>query len=164
MCDELRIEHGVSATAKRRPVFEALLQDLVPGDTLVLWALDRAFRSASAALNALNELQAKGVYVRVVSLGIDTSTPVGELFYTFLAGLAQFERRTLSERTKQGLEAARRRGAILGRPRKLEGHVVEEIRLTLSIRPNLALDDIADLYGCSRHTVSRALQRADGQS
>lgn len=158
-CDELRIEQGVSATAKKRPVFDDLLEDLKPGDTLVLWALDRAFRSTAAATTTLNVLRERGVHICILALGIDTATPVGRFQYALMAALAEFERETLSERTKQGLAAARRRGVILGRPRALTNAQVAELKRTVSLDPTRTLEGLAADTGCSRHTISRALHR-----
>jgi DNA invertase Pin-like site-specific DNA recombinase len=118
ICDELHVER-LSAVSKRRPVYEAVMASLQPGDVFVIWDLDRAFRSTKDALVELDRLHARGVEILIANLSIDTGTPVGMLLYTFISALAEFERRLLSQRTREGLAAARRRGAVLGRPRKV---------------------------------------------
>ena len=118
LCDELHIE-TCSAVANKRPVFDHILNTLKKGDTLVVWDVDRAFRSTVDAINYAEKLRERGIEFRIVSLGVDTSTADGMLVYTVVAALAEHERKRLSERTKQGLEAARRRGKRIGRPRKL---------------------------------------------
>lgn len=118
LCDEYFIE-TLSAVSRRRPVYEAVISALKHGDMLVIWDLDRAFRSARDALNELAALDKRGVGFIIASLNIDTATPEGYFVYTIMSGLAEFERRMLSRRTKQGLAAARARGARLGRPPKL---------------------------------------------
>lgn len=118
ICDNLHIEK-ISAKASIRPVFDSLLNSLKPGDTLVVWDLDRAFRSTVDAINTADNLQRRAINFQIVSLGVDTSTADGKLIYTIIAALAEHERNRLSERTKQGLESARKRGKILGRPVKL---------------------------------------------
>ncbi len=158
-CDELRIERGVSATATRRPIFEALVNELEAGDTLVLWALDRAFRSSTGALTTMDSLRARGVHLSILSLGMDTATPTGRLIYTVVAGLAEFERDTLSLRTKEGMAAARRRGVRLGRPRVLDDNAVAIIKRRLESSPSVSVANVAASLGCSRHTIYRALQR-----
>lgn len=159
-CDELRIEQGVSASAKSRPVFERLLADLKSGDTLVVWDLDRAFRSSLDAITVAKTLSQREIHLHIVTLHMDTSTPAGRFVYTLLAALAEFERDTLRERTKQGLEAARKRGKTLGRPRKLSDKDVTYARYLLEHEPSTTIAGLARSYGCSRHTLIRALDAA----
>ncbi len=118
ICDEIRIEK-ISAASRTRPVFDALLHDLQQGDTLVVWDLDRAFRSTVDAITHAEKLRERGIEFQIVTLGVDTGTADGKLIYTMIAALAEHERNRLSERTKEGLAAARRRGTRLGRPPKL---------------------------------------------
>ena len=118
ICDEFHVEK-LSAVAKSRPIFKAILKKLKRGDTLVVWSLDRAFRSVKDSLIYADKLKERGINFHIVSLGVDTSTADGRLAFTVVAAVAEHERNRLSERTKQGLEAARRRGTILGAKRKL---------------------------------------------
>lgn len=115
ICDELHIE-TLSATARRRPVYQSVMRRLAPGDLFIIWDLDRAYRSAKDALNELDRLRGRGIDFLIANLDIDTTTPHGRLVYTIMGALAEFERATLSRRTKEGLEAARKRGKRLGRP------------------------------------------------
>ncbi|MDX3973493.1 recombinase family protein [Shinella sp.] len=115
LCDELHIE-TLSACSAKRPVYEKVLKRLKSGDMLVVWDLDRAFRSVVDALTEAEKLRARGVHFQIANLNIDTTTPAGIFVYTMLSALAEFERRTLSQRTKEGMEAARRNGARIGRP------------------------------------------------
>ena len=118
ICDELYIE-TLSAVSPSRPVFDDVNSRLTNGDTLVVWDLDRAFRSTIDAIQTAETLRARGIGFQVATLMIDTETPAGEYTYTIMAATAQFERRNLIKRTKEGMEAARRRGVRLGRPPKL---------------------------------------------
>jgi len=128
-CDVLHVEH-VSAVAAERPVFEGVMADLVAGDTFVVLDLDRAFRSSVDAMLTAAELRNRDIAFRILSLQVDTTTPEGELFYTLLAAFAQFERRIISRRTKEGLTAAVKRGQRLGRPNALaEKQVAEAYRI-----------------------------------
>lgn len=117
VCDKVYIEK-VSAAAKTRPVFERVIKSLKHGDTLIVLDLDRAFRSTIDALLTMESLRERGVNMRILSLNLDLSTEFGEVVFGILAALAQFERRMISRRTKEGLAAARKRGVKLGRPRK----------------------------------------------
>lgn len=118
-CTRIFIDQGVSAVAKSRPGFEAALLALAPGDTLVVWKMDRAFRSLRNALDVLEQLEVRGVEFRSLTDAIDTSTPIGRCMYQLRNAFAELERSLISERTKAGLAAARRRGVRIGRPPKL---------------------------------------------
>ncbi len=115
LCDRFYLDY-ISAVANERPAFETALSLLKSGDTFLVWDFDRAFRSSKDAILTADDLRIRGVCLKIVSLNIDTSTAEGELFYTMMAPFAQFERRMLSRRTKEGMSAARKRGAQIGRP------------------------------------------------
>lgn len=157
ICDELHVEK-LSAVAKHRPVYEKIINSLNSGDIFVIWDLDRAYRSAKDALNELDNLRERGIEIRIASIDIDTSTPHGMLIYTFISGLAEFERRLLSERTKQGLEAARRRGQRLGPPCKMTN---AQIRAAIDkiVSKQASVAEIAALNGVHPSTVTRSIQR-----
>ncbi len=160
MCDELHLE-TVSACTCSRPVYEALIDKLQPGDTLVVWQVDRAYRSTVDAIIEVEKLHKRGVSFQIVSLNIDTATPDGMLVYTMIAALAQWERATLSERTKQGLEAARRRGKTLGRPRKLSLSDVEHAVVSLN-QPGATVATVAKELGVSERTLQRRMKQRQG--
>lgn len=156
LCDRLFIEH-VSAVSRKRPEFEKLLRTLKSGDTLIVHDLDRAFRSTIDALAHIEKLNKRGIAFQVLSLHVDTNTPAGELVYTVMAAFAQYERRILSQRTKEGMEAARRRGVHVGRPLKLrEDQAMEAARL---LRGGMSMQDVGMVFDCSPDTVRRALER-----
>jgi len=157
ICDELHIE-TVSAISKCRPVYEKVIGKLRPGDVFVIWDLDRAYRSTKDALNEIDRLKERGVSIRIASMNIDTSTPFGILLYTFISALAEFERRLLSERTKQGIEAARRRGKRIGRPPKLNrDQLLKAARQ--KARSGKSYAAVAKTYGVEGWTLARALRR-----
>lgn len=118
VCDEVYVEK-VSGAAKRRPIFEKVIKSLKRHDTLVLLDFDRGFRSSIDALVTMENLKERGVNLKILNMGLDFSTEIGEVIFSILAALSQFERRTISRRTKEGLEAARKRGVKLGRPKKV---------------------------------------------
>lgn len=117
VCDELHTE-TTSAINKKRPVFESVIKKLQAGDTLVVHDLDRAFRSTLDALKQAEQLRTRGVEFQILSLNVDTGTPAGQLVFTVMAAFAQYERQCISQRTKEGMAAARRRGKHIGRPKK----------------------------------------------
>jgi DNA invertase Pin-like site-specific DNA recombinase len=159
LCDELHVE-TLSACAARRPVYDLVLERLSPGDMLVVWDLDRAFRSVVDALTEAEKLRARGVHFQIANLSIDTSTPAGIFVYTMLSALAEFERRTLSQRTKEGMAAARLNGTRLGRPPRLSEGQVRKARSRIA-RENLPVSVVADELGVPRWTLARSLKRLE---
>lgn len=157
LCDELHIER-VSAVAKDRPVFQAVIDRLEAGDTLVVWDVDRAFRSTVDAIQQAEKLRERGIEFRIVNLGVDTSTADGMLIYTVIAALAEHERKRLSERTKEGLEAARKRGSRIGRPPSLTVRQIKNIRTKLESKEP-GVRQLAARYGVHPTTIYRAVQR-----
>lgn len=157
LCDELHIE-VLSAVSARRPVYEAVLARLQPGDMLVVWDLDRAFRSVVDAVMQAESLRARGIDFQIANLHVDTSTPAGMFVYTMMSALAEFERRTLSQRTKEGMAAARRRGKRIGRPPKMTDGQLSAASMRVQ-RGGEPLSRIAQEYGVAVWTLTRALRR-----
>ena len=155
-CERIFEDHGVSAVAKTRPGFEEALRTLEAGDTLVIWKMDRAFRSLKNALDTLDALDGTGVEFRSLTDHIDTTTPMGKCMYQVRNAFAELERSLISERTKAGLAAARRKGKRLGRPRKLSPADVARARELLAADEQSAAS-IAALLGVSRRTLNRAM-------
>jgi DNA invertase Pin-like site-specific DNA recombinase len=106
----------VSGARTARPGLEACLQALAPGDTLVVWRLDRLGRSMVHVVTVIDELRRRQVGFRSLCDGaLDTTTASGELVFHLFSALAQFERRLIQERTRAGLAVARARGKHGGR-------------------------------------------------
>lgn len=158
-CDEMHVEF-VSAASRSRPVFERVVTGLKAGDTLVVWDIDRAFRSSFDALDVERSLRARGVTFQIVKVAMDTATAEGEFVFTMLSALAQFERRLLSRRTKEGLAAARRRGARLGRPPKLNDVQLSDARQRI-IEKTASVAMIASELNVSPWTLTRSLRRVE---
>lgn len=156
ICDELHIEK-ISGKNTWRPVYQMVKSKLRGGDTLVVWDLDRAFRSTIDALLEAEELRKRMIEFQIVSLNLDTETPSGELVYTVMAAYAQFERKTLIKRTKEGIRAARARGKIIGRPRMLTDEQIDYAREKLYFNQS-TITDIARELGCNRKTLAKALR------
>jgi DNA invertase Pin-like site-specific DNA recombinase len=103
-------EEKVSGVSKKRPVRDEVLQQLKPDDTLTVWKLDRLGRSVSELLDIIGDLADRGVRFRCLTQPIDTSSPTGRLFLTFLAGFAEFERELMRERVIAGKERMKAEG------------------------------------------------------
>jgi DNA invertase Pin-like site-specific DNA recombinase len=109
---------GSKPLAKRAQGAE-LIARIGEVDAIVFAKLDRAFRDTVDCILTVEQLGAAGKTVHFLDLGIDTSTPAGELCMSMMAAFAKFERRRISERTKEALAVARERGVQLGRPEKV---------------------------------------------
>lgn len=157
LCDELHFEH-ISAVAKHRPVFQTVIKALEEGDVFVVWDLDRAFRSTVDAILTAEKLRNRGIHFKIVSMHVDTATPEGELFYTVMAGFAQYERRIISRRTKEGIAAAKRAGVIFGRPPLLDTETVERAHYLVT-EQHYPCRYVAALLGISRITLQRSFHR-----
>src|ERR1700680_2743710 len=114
-CETVLEEHA-SGADRSRPVLARLPREIPPGETLVVVRLDRLARSVSHLLAVIEQLEANGAHFRSLRDPIDTSTPQGMFSLQVLGAVAQLERALIAERTKAGLQAARRRGR-LARPR-----------------------------------------------
>lgn len=157
LSDALHIE-TLSAVSQSRPVFEGVIAQLKPGDTLVVWDLDRAFRSVIDALFVAENLRERGVHFQIATMSVDTSTEFGELLYTVVAAFAQFERRVLIRRTKEGMAAAKRRGVHIGRPFGLTAEQILHTHMLVTIGA-ASLQTAADQLGVHKDTILRGFRR-----
>lgn len=114
-CYEVFVEHA-GGTRADRPELAKALASLRPGDSLVVWRLDRLARSLAHLIQIANDLEERGVEFRSLREQLDTTTPGGKLVFHLMGSLAQFERELIRERTVAGLAAARARGRNGGRP------------------------------------------------
>lgn len=116
-CVEIYSDHGFSGSNRKRPQLDKALNALSAGDSVVVWKIDRISRSIRDLFDITDDINGRGCSFESLTDNIDTNTAMGEFFFHLLAALSQLERSIISERTKAGLEAARRRGVRLGRPR-----------------------------------------------
>ena len=150
------IDHGVSGARDSRPALDAMLQAARRREVsaVVVVKLDRLARSVRHLCNLAAEFEALGVGLVVLDMAADTSTPMGRLLFTMLAGVAEFERELIRERVRSGIAAARSRGKRLGRPRT----TVDAARIAALRAQGLAWRAIADELGIGKGTVQRAFQ------
>ena len=150
-CEEV-FEDKASGARSKRPGLDACVAALEPGDTLVVWRLDRLGRSMPHLVGLVEELLGKGVGFRSLLDGaIDTTTASGELMFHIFSSLAQFERRLVQERTTAGLAAARARGRMGGRP------AITAAVKRLHQDHSLSINEICATLGISRPTFYRDL-------
>lgn len=122
--DEERLyQDTVSGKKEARPELQACLKVLQPGNTLVVWKLDRLGRDLKHLITIVDELRQRNIGFKVLTghgAQIDTTTANGRLVFGLFAALAEYERELIIERTHAGLKAARARGRMGGRPRKMD--------------------------------------------
>jgi DNA invertase Pin-like site-specific DNA recombinase len=139
-----------------RPTLEQILDQLRPGDTLVVWKLDRLGRSLRHLVDTITGLAEREIGFRSLQEAIDTATPGGKLVFHVFAALAEFERDLVRERTGAGLAAARARGRRGGRPAVLSGHKLQ-VAEELYRSGEYSVATIAKTLGVSRAAIYRHL-------
>ncbi|MEW1813045.1 recombinase family protein [Pseudarthrobacter phenanthrenivorans] len=157
----------MTGTAASRPQWDACRKALREGDTLVITRLDRAGRSLSHLIEVSDELAKRGISLKVLDQGIDTTTSHGRLLYQVLAMVSEFERSLISERTQIAL-AARPRGRKGGRPKALSPKALERAQQLYDSK-QMKMKEIAGAIGVSEATLYRSLKTdrhraADGGS
>lgn len=166
-CQQVFQEKLSGRSLHRRTQFAALLQRVGPGDVLVVTKLDRFARSTQDALNTMATLTERGVSLVVLNMGgdvVDTSTAIGKLLITVLAGIAEFEADLIKERQIEGIAAAKARGAYKGRPRTYTPHhkgLAHALELFAARDTNrLTVNDICAMTHVSRATLYRLARQA----
>jgi len=161
-CDEIFIDTASGRLARRPELDKALLSANRTGDQLVVTKLDRLGRSLEHLIELAKLLQSRGVDLVVLDQGIDTSTAVGRLFFQIIGAIAEFEHALMSERTMDGLMAARARGRTGGQKPKLGSRQVKVARemydeTSEDGKRKYTVAEIAAEFGVSRPTIYRHL-------
>jgi DNA invertase Pin-like site-specific DNA recombinase len=161
-CEQVFIDTA-SGKLARRPELDKASLVLRDGDQLVVTKLDRLGRSLEHLIDLSKDLQARGVDLVVLDQGIDTSTAVGRMFFHILGAIAEFEHALMSERTLDGLAAARTRGRTGGQRPKLTPRQATIARAMYDEtgadgRRRYTVQQIADEFGVTRPTIYRHLQ------
>lgn len=161
-CDFIYEEKASGRTQHNRPMFQALLERVQPGDTIIVTKLDRFARSTKDALSVIERLNRIGVGLIILNLGgdqVDTTSPIGKLIVTVLAGIAEFEADMIQERQREGIQLAKERGLYHGRPKT---YTAQNKRLQHALKlfderatNQLSVQAIADITGISRATIYR---------
>ncbi len=166
-CEEVMVDQA-SGKLARRPELDKALLVLREGDQLVVTKLDRLGRSLEHLMGLATQLDERRVDLVVLDQGIDTSTAVGRMFFQILGAIAEFEHALMSERTRDGLAAARARGRTGGQRPKL---TARQTKIAQAMYDEVGPDGrrahtvqaIADEFGVSRPTIYRHLQAAAGR-
>ncbi|MDN5881044.1 MAG: recombinase family protein [Nitrosospira sp.] len=154
---ELIFQEKATGGRWERPELHRLLGQLRKGDALVVWKLDRLSRSLKDVLTLMEKVQHTGAGFQSLTEAIDTTSPGGRMMMQIVGAFAEFERAMLRERTRNGLDAARKEGRVGGRRPKLKTHQRQEIMQMVSSGQKTAAD-AARLFNVHPATVSRLLQ------
>ena len=147
-------QEKASGANDRRVELASLFDHVRPGDTVVVWRLDRLGRSLRHLIDTVNALADRQVGFRSLVENIDTTTSGGKLVFHIFGALAEFERELISERTHAGLTAARARGRVGGRPSAMTpAKTIEARRMYES--GEYTWEQIGEMFGVSRMTVYR---------
>lgn len=144
-----------SGSGQKRDDYDKMLLDLRPGDTLVVWKLDRLGRSLKQLVNVVDNFKLNGIHLKSINDQIDTSSPTGQLIFHLFAALADFEKELIRERTQAGLKSARARGRKGGRPKGIseEAKTKALAAETLYKEGKLTVNDMARNLGISKTTL-----------
>jgi DNA invertase Pin-like site-specific DNA recombinase len=163
-CEQVFIDRA-SGTLARRPELDKVLLVAREGDQLVITKLDRLGRSLEHLIDLAKALQQRSIDLIVLDQGIDTATAIGRMFFQILGAIAEFEHALMSERTMDGLEAARARGRTGGQKPKLGPRQVQLAQAMYDEqgpdgRRRYTVQQIADEFGVTRPTIYRHLTRS----
>lgn len=146
----------ISGATTERPGLDDVLSAMQEGDTLVVWRLDRLGRSLKHLVSIITDLEERGIAFKSIQDGaIDTSSASGKLVFSIFAALAEFERNLIRERTKAGLESARARGRLGGRPKRTLDDAKVKMARSLYKAGDLSIDEICSELGISKSTLYR---------
>ena len=151
-CKKL-FDDKISGSSKERPGLTKTLEMLREGDTLVVWKLDRLGRSVKNLVDLVSDLHKQGVQFKSLTDAIDTGTPSGRFFFHVMASLAEMERELTVERTRAGLEVARKLGRKGGRKLKMTESKIESAKKLLA--SGIPPKDVAKNLGVSVPTLYR---------
>ncbi|MCY0916485.1 recombinase family protein [Massilia antarctica] len=153
-------EDAVSGARADRSGLATLMSMLRAGDTVVIWRLDRLGRSLKNLIELVERLDAAKVGLRSLQENIDTTSSGGKLVFHLFGALAEFERNLIRERTQAGLVAARARGRMGGRPKRLD-----PVKLALAVKlhreRNHTVEEICKMMGISKSTLYNYLDKAE---
>lgn len=144
----------ITGSKRSRPQLDQLIDQLRPGDVVVVTKYDRLARSLHDLLSLVETIRERGGGFRSLAEDIDTTSPAGRLVFHVFASIAQFERERISERTREGLQAARRRGRVGGRPPALSPAQRDEVK-RMRDDEHRSLAEIARLFKVSTKTIRR---------
>ena len=154
--DKRNIYHEKLSGAKReRPELDRMIAELQSGDTIIVADLTRLSRSTKDLFEIVSLVESKGANIKSLKESwLDTTTPHGRLLFTIFAGISQFERDLIADRTREGLASAKARGRVGGRPNKRND---KEDLVLMMVQAGKKIPDIVKATGISRTSVYRCI-------
>lgn len=147
-------QEKISGTKRNRPELQRLLDQLRPNDIVVVWKLDRLARSTQNLLELADQIKsAKASFCSLSEPWADTTSPSGKMIMTVFAGIAEFERDLIRERTGAGRLAARKRGVRFGRPEKMNAE--QKILAQRLLQEDSSVSEIAKTFNVHKATIYR---------
>lgn len=162
-CHRIFVDHGVSGKLAQRPELDKCEAYLREGDVFVITRLSRAMRSLRHLLNLTHELLERGIGLKVLKQGIDTSTAQGRFMFHVIAAMDEFQRELIVENTMEGLAEAKRQGKKGGHPPGLTDEQAKMARTMLD-QPGSNVSAVARALKVSRATVYRHLERLEQEA
>ena len=158
-----RIYSEKKSGVKKRPELEKMIGLIRTGDIVVIWKIDRLARSLSELISVSEMFKTKGVDLISIDGNVDTTTAMGRMFFQITGAFAEFERNLIVERTKAGLEEAKKRGVKLGRKQGLTEESLKKAKAAkeLYINSQLRPIEIAKLLNISIGTLYRYLKHLE---
>ena len=157
-CEIIFRDEGMYGASTKRPGLMDAIKALKPGDVLTVWRLDRLGRSLPHLIELLAKIGQADAGFRSITESIDTTTAGGKLVFHVIGAIAEFERSLISERTKAGMKAARRRGKAVGRPVALTPERLDMARRLVAEGKGRAT--VARMIGVGSATLRRGLNAA----
>lgn len=156
--DKVYIDKMTGAT-KDRPQLQAMLEDLKSGDVVVVKSIDRLSRSTKDLLDIVDTIKEQGAGLKILDMKIDTSDKLGEFFLTVLGAIGQLERKTIKERTREGIAIAKTKGKYTGRKKgaiALKGDALERFKRFYDL--GMKKSDMAKEFQVSRPTIYKWIE------
>ena len=152
-CDMIREEKRSGASQEGRDELALLLEFIRDGDVLVVTKLDRLARSIRDVMDIHGRLRAKGATLRILNMGLDTTTPTGKLMLGVLGSVAEFEREMIQERQREGIEAAKARGVYTGSKQQIDRREVWRL-----LDEGVSKAETARRLGCTEMSIYRIIK------
>jgi DNA invertase Pin-like site-specific DNA recombinase len=152
------IQEKITGTKADRPELNRLLDKLRKDDTVLVMDLTRLSRSTKDLFSLVELIEKKGANIKSIKESwLDTTTPTGKLLFTMIAGISQFERDLISQRTKEGLAAARARGKVGGRKPKLDA-IKRKTIFDLYQEKKISIKDICSMFDITKPTLYKVIE------
>ncbi len=164
-CEKI-YQEKISGSTKNRPELDKMLEHLRKGDELYVWRLDRLGRSLKHIIDLVLDLNNKEIIIKGLTDGVDTSTTNGRLFLNIMASLSEYERELIRERTNAGLQAARARGRMGGRPKGYTKETISKLLIMRSVYKDQTKtpEEIYKPLGLTRPTFYRYAKILDNHT